>query len=499
MVVGLCWVALAGLGGCGDDSETSAGAGGTGGVGGGGTSGGGGAGGAAALEWTDCNGGFECASLEVPIDHDDPSLGVITLAIKRRLPEGELLGTIVILPGGPGDSGTSAVGKQGLTIQDDLPGYQIVGFDARGVGDSTPHVQCGDSAAVDAIIDGDTSPDTPAERAALDVVAADWLAACVDNTDPALLPRVDSIRVARDLELIRVALEVEQLDLVGLSYGTYPAIRYAELFPERVRAVVLDSSAGPYVDIESDFRALALGVQESAERFFAYCAAGCEGFPECFHPGETVEEVRAAFEAARADIEAMGIGRRADRAINNALGDQAYSLLSRALLGIEAGSTASLLAIYPPPPPDGNGGWNPLPLAALGAMWMADHNVPAGYSGADFDALVAEVAAAQAPQAAPTVASENPRWLLGTWDVGSDVVPPFVASEAPPMLFLAGEYDVSARPEDVQAMIDVLDNGSHLIVRAEGGHTQLYDGCMVAHAVSFILDPEAAPESTTCP
>lgn len=487
--------------GCGDDSASggAGAAGGAGGAGGapGGAGGAGGGGASVALVWEPCldAADLECTELSVPIDHDDESLGTAHVRLVRPPPLEAPKGTVFVLSGDAGDSVSASVGEAGLVLR--ALGWNSVGMDHRGLDLSSP-VLCGDDDSIEALWAMDTSPDTAEERAALDEVASAWVEACHQNTDPALLPRVDSRSAAQDLELARAALGVEEVNVFAGNHGSRIALRYAALHPERLRAVVLDSPDSPSLELEDAIRDEAIGFQEALERFFAFCSAGCGGATPCFGDGGGVEEIRAAFDAAHGTIEALNVGRLADRVVYQLLGYARFADLASALVGLEGGTADELLshAQYPPMHPDGQRLWNY--MGARTGIWNADHVTPPGYTSADFDSFVAELSATVAPQAAWFVSTDAPYWHIGHYDVVPARAPaPYAAPDAPPMLILAGTFNPEAPLADVLALQEELGNGSFVVVRDGDGKQQIYDDCMRGIALDFLDDP-SAPSALSC-
>ena len=119
------------------------------------------------LKWTTCHGYFQCATLKVPIDYTDASLGQFDIAVLRyRDPnQHNRIGSLVVNPGGPGVSGVEyALNAQYIVNPDVLERYDIVGFDPRGIGESTP-IHCLSNAEQDALFASDPKPDNDAEYA----------------------------------------------------------------------------------------------------------------------------------------------------------------------------------------------------------------------------------------------------------------------------------------------------------------------------------------------
>ncbi|MFT3887909.1 MAG: alpha/beta hydrolase [Arachnia sp.] len=178
----------------------------------------------------------QCAKVRVPLDWDDPAGEAIEIAV-RRVPGGDSSrGPLFVNPGGPGFGGQDIA--EGLAGR--WANYDTIGWDPRGTGEST-HVVCGTMEQTDKIMDLDASPDDDAEIAALRQGAVDFARQCRDASG-ALLDHITTIDVVRDLDLLRHLLGAEKLNYVGISYGTFVGAMYAELFPNSVGRLVLDSA-----------------------------------------------------------------------------------------------------------------------------------------------------------------------------------------------------------------------------------------------------------------
>lgn len=213
------------------------------------------------LEWEHCDQGLECATLVVPIDWDDPGAGSIDVAVARRPAsgggDGAAEGVLALNPGGPGASGINHLGAVG-----DLAGlgahFDLVSWDPRGVGRSTP-LDCDDD-LLDELRALEPTPSDPAASTELDEAAADHVESCTASA-PALAPHLGTDQTVRDLDALRAALGEEQLSYLGFSYGTLIGQRYADTFPERVRAMVLDGVVDPSDDLETMLRAQVVGME----------------------------------------------------------------------------------------------------------------------------------------------------------------------------------------------------------------------------------------------
>lgn len=202
-----------------------------------------------AIVWNICQDGvLECATVTVPLDHDEPAGPTIELALARRPavgPADEVLGTIFVNPGGPGGSGVDFV-LDGFAFTADIGAqYHVVGFDPRGVGASTTP-DCDSDRTLGPL--ADHSPDNDDEVAELDAQAAVVAEACA-ATDRNLLANLGTDTVARDLDLLRQGVGDEQLHYYGFSYGTLIGLVYAERFPERVAHLALDGVVDPTLSL----------------------------------------------------------------------------------------------------------------------------------------------------------------------------------------------------------------------------------------------------------
>lgn len=233
------------------------------------------------LDWSDCD-GFECATLEVPLDYGDAEGERIEIAV-IRLPtsSSDRIGSVVVNPGGPGGSGVDYLRIAAVQLPPELlTRFDLVSFDPRGVGQSS---------AVDCDLDLDDG--IPLLEAGDDDGWAEVVADEEDQFDGCtgsdLAPYVGTNNAARDMDVLRAALGDERLTYIGYSYGTRLGATYAELFPQNVRALVLDAAVLPDRSLDELDRAQAAGFDVAFENF----AAACDADPDCLLQdlGPTVE------------------------------------------------------------------------------------------------------------------------------------------------------------------------------------------------------------------
>jgi pimeloyl-ACP methyl ester carboxylesterase len=228
------------------------------------------------LAWQDCGDGFQCARLLVPFDYARPGGKRFVLPV-IRLPAGDRarrVGDLVVNPGGPGGSGVEyARGARSEFPSAVLARFDIVGFDPRGVAGSQPAVSCMTGPELDKYLSTDETPDNAAQLATVVRQARLYASRCEQNSR-ALLPYVGTRNAARDLDVLRVALGQSRLTYLGKSYGTYLGTWYAQLFPHRVRALVLDGAVDPDTTALQADLTQAEGFQAAFGSFAAWCRAG---------------------------------------------------------------------------------------------------------------------------------------------------------------------------------------------------------------------------------
>ncbi|MFJ9905967.1 alpha/beta hydrolase [Streptomyces sp. NPDC101152] len=203
---------------------------------------------AAELTWQNCGTTnyptLQCASLQVPLDHQNPYGRQITLALSRvKHTAKKSQGPLLVNPGGPGGSGLTLAGFVAASLPKAVAArYDVIGFDPRGVGRSKPALDCEPGHFNP--VRPDTVPSTPAlEKANLER-AGSFAAAC-GRKYAGLLPYINTVQAAQDMDAIRAATGYRRTSYFGYSYGTYLGAVYAKLFPQRVKRLVLDSIVDP--------------------------------------------------------------------------------------------------------------------------------------------------------------------------------------------------------------------------------------------------------------
>ena len=224
------------------------------------------------LGWEPCEDGdeFECATLTVPLDYNDPAAGTVEIAVLRSPSSGDdRIGSLLVNPGGPGGSGIEYARSPDVVSGDVHDRYDIVGFDPRGVGSSTP-IDCLSDEELDELVALDGAPADENELAQLREHYGELAAGCQADAGE-LLPHIGTTNVARDMDVLRAVLGDESLNYLGKSYGTYIGALYADQFPERVGRMVLDGAVDPSLTGPEFALGQARGVDAALSAYLGWC------------------------------------------------------------------------------------------------------------------------------------------------------------------------------------------------------------------------------------
>ena len=244
------------------------------------------------IPWSPCREGsgfpFECARVQVPLDYSNPQAGTISLAL-IRLPASDpaaRIGSLFLNPGGPGGSGVDEVRFAGPYLYGGAiqSRFDIVGFDPRGVERSTP-LRCFDGPREwSPAFTRFGFPITPEQEERFQ--RADlYLAGACDARGNAILDHMATADAARDLDLLREAVGDDRLTYMGVSYGSFLGVTYANMFPDRVRAIIVDAVLDPVAwttGVDGERRTVPfstrlrsdMGAQATLDEFFRLCDAG---------------------------------------------------------------------------------------------------------------------------------------------------------------------------------------------------------------------------------
>lgn len=227
------------------------------------------------VTWAACEGDgmpkdLQCGKVTVPLDYGKPNGGTLDLALARYRATGSSRGSVLLNFGGPGGAGIPQLALGGKDFMGLTNGYDVVTFDPRGVGRSSP-VSCGEgvdeiSQATDDSADG---TDSASVRSALKAVkkAADE---CAQHSG-AVLPHIGTVNASRDMDIMRQALGDKKLNYLGFSYGTRLGAVYAAQFPKKTGRMVLDGVDTLTEPIAEQGLTGAEGQQTALDDFITWC------------------------------------------------------------------------------------------------------------------------------------------------------------------------------------------------------------------------------------
>ncbi|NJP68298.1 alpha/beta hydrolase [Streptomyces spiramenti] len=244
---------------------------------------------------------WQCATLTVPLDYEEPDGETIGIALIRAASTAEgdaRQGSLIYNFGGPGGSGVLTLPMLGEQYEALREGYDLVSFDPRGVGESAG-VRCLDGEEIDRQEqEHGALPRTEEQEEAYAEMSAEYVAACEANAGE-ILPHLTTTNTARDMDLMRHVLGDSRLHYFGISYGTELGGVYANLFPEQVGRAVLDAVVDPTADSVDGALLQARGFQLALENYMADCA---EVYGEECPTGEGGEEGSALLADLLAEV-----------------------------------------------------------------------------------------------------------------------------------------------------------------------------------------------------
>lgn len=427
------------------------------------------------MAWRSCGGGFDCAVVTVPVDYARPDGPTLELSVVRR-PAGDpgrRIGTVLINPGGPGASGVRRV-RRGFTVSAEVAArFDIVGFDPRGIGESTP-VRCGST--VTAFRARDLAPDTPREAGDLAAAAQSVADECAD-TEGDRLGHLGTQEVAHDVEVIRRSIGEPQVSFVGLSYGTLVGLLWAEAHPTSVRALVLDG----VVDPAAGGDVTAAAQVDAIDDTMASIDDACTADPACTVAGSggvlgAYDELARRLDAGEAGGLGVGPTQLAYAAFSATYGPERWPLLWAALaqgLAGDLGGVADLASWFT----------GLVTYAPFALVTCLDAPHPVGF---DAWQRAADRTEAASPRFGRIAANE----LLpcAFWPPATHQPHPVVATGSAPVLVIGSTGDAVTPYEQAERVALDLERGALLTVELEG-HIALGDSaCATEAATRYLVD-----------
>jgi pimeloyl-ACP methyl ester carboxylesterase len=451
---------------------------------------------------------MKCASLQVPLNYASPGGRKITIALSMvpaTAPKDQQQGIMLVNPGGPGGPGRSLALTVSQVLSPSVAAeYDIIGFDPRGVGGSSPALSCVPGFFTGARPDYD--PTSPAEEQQSLARAREYAAGC-EQRYGWLLPYMTTQDAVRDMDSIRAAFGVSKITYYGVSYGTYLGQVYATLFPGRVRKMVLDSTVDPTGAWYADNIAQDYAFQGRLDAFFAWTAKN----DSTYHLGTTGAAVQQAYNHARAMLAANPIAISGHPQVGPDELDDTYAeggyanwywpQLAKALsdYATSGGSqTAGLATAY-----QDLGTMPENEFAVYNAVQCSDVNWPRSWAKWQADAETVD-------KTAPFYAWGN-TWFNAAcafWPVKGPAQPLQIKGEGlPGILMLQGTLDAATPYAGAQNAHKLLPTARMVVVVGDGNHGQSLaypaNQCVMTYLDSYLstgaLPPDKGLVDATCP
>lgn len=453
------------------------------------------------LDWTSCGTSFECSEVSVPLDYAHPDKDSIKLSVIRLEAGGDRQGSLLINPGGPGGSGVDMVKDAGTLMFSPAlrKGYDLVGFDPRGVSRSAP-VQCRTDAERDADRTVQVDTDTDAGLAKLERLSAEYAQDCARKTG-ASLGFVDTASAAKDLDILRAVNGDPVLNYLGYSYGTKLGATYASLFPSNTGRLVLDGAMDPSLGNED----VTLGQAKAFEKEIRAYLQDCLRGSDCPFEG-TVDQALAQLHELFAAVEEYPLTAQDGRevTINDFVGgfivpfyeDRAWPRLTSALSDAMAGDPTQMLELADlGAGRNEDGSYKGNSNAAFTAINCLDYPMDTGIDAQREDAKDLE-------KASPTLGKYLAfgGFACKDWNYKATGSPaPASAPGAAPIVIIGTTGDPATPYEWSQALNRQLES-STLVTYQGHGHTAYgrSNQCITKAVDNYFLKGEVPAEGLTC-
>ena len=455
------------------------------------------------IVWKDCGDGARCSTVAAPLDWARPGGDRIRLALAMRPATGDRIGTLFTNPGGPGASGVDFVKSSAAIFSSDLrKHYDIVGWDPRGVGASTP-VDCYGTKALDRFLFSD--PDLPEGSAELrrqtEQAGIDFGRACERETGP-LLAHVGTADTVRDLDMLRAAAGERRLDYFGFSYGTTIGAAYADRYPTTVGRMVLDGATDPATTSFEESLANTRAFGEALRSYLADCVKSSA----CPFRGQTVDSAIDTIADLLIALRESPIRAEDGRAVNSvvlrtainaALYDRgSWKYLTQAFTGVLRGDPALAQALADSYVERGQRGYTGNLFEAIYAVNCLDKPVTTGRAALEREG---EQLDAADPLRRADNADDLGDPVCANWPVPPQGSPaPVTATGSPAILVLGTTGDPATPYEWAQSLAGQLPKGVLLTLVGQG-HTAYRDGdACINDRVDAYLVRGTVPSAVRC-
>ncbi|MGB9306507.1 MAG: alpha/beta hydrolase [Mycobacterium sp.] len=446
-----------------------------------------------------------CTTVSVPVDYDKPGGAQAKLAVLKIPATGQRIGSLLVNPGGPGASAVDMAASMAGELKDTEIGrhFDLVGFDPRGVGHSTPALRCRTDAEFDAYRRDPMVDYSPNGVAHIEQVYRQLAKSCVDRMGMGFLANVGTASAARDMDMVRQALGDDQINYLGYSYGTELGTAYIEHFSAHVRAMVLDGAIDPTVNpIDENVNQMA-GFQTAFTDYAADCAksAAC---PLGTDPAQWNNRYHALVDplvqkpGKTSDPRGLSYADATTGTVDALYTPGKWKYLTSGLLGLQRGTDAGDLLLLADDYDDRDRhGHYSNDQDAFNAIRCVDAPAPT-------DAAAWVSADQRIRQVAPFMSygqftGHAPRDLCALWPVPATSTP-HPASPAP-----AGKVVVVSTTHDPatphQAGVDLAHQLDAPLITYDGTqHTVVFDGnqCVDSAVAGYLINGTPTPTSLRC-
>ena len=477
------------------------------------------------IDWKDCSDGttsFQCGTVTVPLDYDHPDGRTITIALKK-LPASDgnaEHGSLFLNPGGPGGSGVAMMQVMAPMLTEETRGaYDIIGFDPRGVGQSTP-ITCwtndeikqhlanpSDDAGPTDPLKGITSTNNPAQNK-IDRGAANAARCAQHSQVPELLDHVGTRNVARDLDVLRATNSNTKLNYLGISYGTRIGAIYADLFPGHVGRVVLDSAMDPSKRSSDEIRVEQVAFQEGVLRQYVEHCQAQDGCPLTGSTDEAVAQLAAFVDGldknplTAPDSDATVNTQDATAIIQqHAVAQPNWDALTAMLTPAMTNHDGTLMVKAKQNSPDLSPEMTVEEVVSQAneqimlAAVICNDNPDAGSTASDWDAQTA--AEKKSYPFFGGTSSAMDAYCRGWGHQGKTPPQETHAKGSDPILVVGITGDVQTLYSWAQSLAGQLDNG-HLFTIKGYGHGGAIGSCATAATIGFLVNGTVPAEGATC-
>ena len=453
------------------------------------------------IVWTACDGStnteVECGNIEVPFDYADPEQGSFVLYIKKHnaANPADRIGSMMVNPGGPGFGGSSlADDAEYYFSQDLIDHFDIIAWDPRGTGETTPAVNCVDT--FDEYFGLDSPPETPEEKQALIDASQAFNDKCAENSGT-ILPYISTMASAQDINSLRLALGEEKVSFFGFSYGSELGTTWATMFPETVRAIVVDGAVDPNASSTQEGLNQAKGFEGQLSTFLKQCSekTTCE-----FHNGGDAE---AAFDKLVLDIDTTPLEVLKDRtlvtqgvlftAVAQAMySDYYWPQLSEALSAAQLGDGKGILQLYDDYYQRNEDGTYGNELEAFLAISCLDD--PGATSTEEVDSHIEDFIAA-APRLGGNFAYG---YSCALWPVKQAAKVDITGKGAGPIVVVGTTGDAATPLSSTRKMAQGLEQGILIVVDANQHTGYGANSCVVKAVDEYLIKLTVPANETTC-